>query len=1033
LALLTAGRSLRLYHDNQRPKSHVGTYPTSPATSTIYVYENPNLINTLTGVIDEAGNRYATWTYDAYGRALTSSLGGNASLTTIAYNDTDGSRTVTNALGATDTYTVALLQGVPKVAQISRAATSTTAAATRTFTYDANGYKASSTDWDGTLTTYTHDPRGNETSRVEASGTALARTISASWHSTFHLPTQITEPNRSTAFSYDAHGNLLTKQITAGAATRSSAYTYTAFGQMLTAADPRGNVKNYAYDGKGDLTSTTDALGHVTSIPSYDANGRPLTTVDPNGVTTSLTYDPRGRLTSRTVATLQTVYAYDKAGNLIQVTQPDNSTLTYGYDPAHRQTGIADAAGDHIAYTLDAAGNRVKEQAFDPTGMLSRTRSYAYDALNRLSQTIGALGQTSVYAYDKQGNRTSVTDPLGDATNYNYDALNRLSHGIDPNGGITSYRYDANDHLTGVLDPRNLQTAYAWDGLDDQLQLASPDTGAANRTFDAAGNVTSSTDARGNTTTYSYDALNRRTHAAFADGTSAAWQYDQGANGIGRLGTITDVTGSTGFSYDANGHVTQKTQTVGAVTLTMTYGYDAGGRLASIATPARSHIVYAYDAAGRVSSIVTGSGRTLVAGVTYVPFGMAAGWTAGNGASYQRTFDQDGRITNLALAAGDTIALSYDAASRITGRTETGQPAQRFGYDALDRLAIYANGAATQTYTYDANGNRASYLDNATPPVSLSYNIDPASNRLTGIGGSWAGSFTYDAAGNMLSYSTPYSGYSFSYDARNRQTEAFVGAIGTSWLVNGLGQRIAQTNGGVPQFFFVYDEAGHLVGKYDGNGTLLWETAWLGDLPVAAGYPAGLFYIAPDHLGAPHQITDATGAVAWQWNPDPFGNGGPLGAFAYELRFPGQYFDQATKLHYNYFRDYDPRLGRYIESDPIGLDGGINTYAYVNGNPLSKTDPDGTGSGPADCAKALADLGAAIAQVTGRVGDIIANGSDPNKGHRKALQEAVNGLQNALGKVVKNCACVAGAAAAIAAAEAAIEAAAPFLLVGVIL
>jgi YD repeat-containing protein len=147
------------------------------------------------------------------------------------------------------------------------------------------------------------------------------------------------------------------------------------------------------------------------------------------------------------------------------------------------------------------------------------------------------------------------------------------------------------------------------------------------------------------------------------------------------------------------------------------------------------------------------------------------------------------------------LALSYGAASRITGLTETGQPAQNFSYDALDRLAIYASGAATQTYTYDANGNRASYLDNATPPVSLAYIVDPASNRLAGIGGSWAGSFTYDAAGNMLSYSTPYSDYSFAYDARNRQTQAFVGAIGTSWLINGLGQRIAQINVSVPEFF----------------------------------------------------------------------------------------------------------------------------------------------------------------------------------------------------------------------------------------
>jgi RHS repeat-associated protein len=339
---------------------------------------------------------------------------------------------------------------------------------------------------------------------------------------------------------------------------------------------------------------------------------------------------------------------------------------------------------------------------------------------------------------------------------------------------------------------------------------------------------------------------------------------------------------------------------------------------------------------------LTEGGGALVAGVTYLPFGMAAEWTAGNGAAYQRTIDQDGQITGLALPAGGNIALNYDAASRITGRTETGFPAESFAYNALDSLRIYASGAATNTYTYDANGNRASYADNATPPVSLTYNIDPASNRLAGIAGTWTGSFTYDAAGNMLSYSTPFSGYSFSYDARNRQTQAFVGAIPTSWLINGLGQRIAQTitqfNVSIPQFFFVYDEAGHQTGKYDGLGNPLWETAWLGDLPVAVLAPAGKFYLVPDHLGSPHQITDSSGAVVWLWHPDPFGNGDPTGAFSYELRFPGQYFDLATKLHYNIARDYDPRIARYIESDPIGLAGGLNTYIYVRNNPIQSYD-----------------------------------------------------------------------------------------------
>ena len=144
---------------------------------------------------------------------------------------------------------------------------------------------------------------------------------------------------------------------------------------------------------------------------------------------------------------------------------------------------------------------------------------------------------------------------------------------------------------------------------------------------------------------------------------------------MGVLAKITDVTGSTIYSYDANGHVTQKIQAIGAVMLTTSYGYDSGGRLASITYPSGKQVIYAYDAAGRVSG-VTANGQTLVTGVTYMPFGMVSGWTAGNGASYRRTFDLDGRITGLALPAGDNIALGYDAASRITGLTETGLAAR---------------------------------------------------------------------------------------------------------------------------------------------------------------------------------------------------------------------------------------------------------------------------------------------------------------------------------------------------------------------
>ena len=180
------------------------------------------------------------------------------------------------------------------------------------------------------------------------------------------------------------------------------------------------------------------------------------------------------------------------------------------------------------------------------------------------------------------------------------------------------------------------------------------------------------------------------------------------------------------------------------------------------------------------------------------------------------------------------------------------------------------------------------------------------------------------------------------------------GSVVTDYVVNGLGQRVRKTVNSGPlagTTYYFYDEEGHLLGEYDGSGNLIQEYVWDGDTPVAVirgpvSNPQ-IYSIETDHLGTPRQIRDASATVRWEWDPDPFDNAAPsdnpsgLGVFTMNLRFPGQYFDKETNLHYNYFRDYDPAIGRYIQSDPVGLSGGINTYAYVDGNPLTRSDPMG--------------------------------------------------------------------------------------------
>jgi RHS repeat-associated protein len=882
-----------------------------------YVYENSAFLHALTGIVDENGARFATWGYNAGGLAISSQHAGGADKVTVSYDFTKGITTVTDAFGSQTIYSYTTILGVALPVAVSRPTSDRNG-----FGYDVNGNVYAYGDNIGNVTTYSYNTRNLETSRT----LPTYDTISTTWHSTFRLPTQIIEPNnRTTTFSYDAHGNPLTKSVFDLSTTRTWTYTYNSSGQVLTVDGPRTDVQDvttFTYDSNGNLATITDALGHLTRITQYDANGNPLSLTDPNGLVTAFTYDARQRLTSKSVGSETTTYAYDAAGNLIKVTFSDGSFLAYSYDTAHRLVGVSDGLGNRIAYTLNAVGKRVKVDVFDPSNTLKQTRSQAFDTVYRLVQAIGAQKQTTAFTYDNDDNLVTLTDPLLNATSYSYDSINRLSGMTDPGSGATSFSYNYSDNqITYVQDPRNLYTSYSYDGLKNVKSVYSPDTGYSSNTYDAAGNLITSTDGRYQQTSYTYDALNRLIKTTYADGKTVVYAYDQGTNGLGRLSSITDSSGSTAWLYDAHGRAVQKQQTIGAIVLTTKYTYDGQGRLIQTTYPSGRQVGYAYDAAGRVKAI-TVDGQSLLSGIGYRPFGAAAGWTWSNGSAYGRTFDLDGRLNSFSLGT-DTRTLTYDAAGRITGVSDlaTLQPPN-------------------------------------LPAGTSQYVISTSSNQLTSQSGLVSATYSYDAAGNR----TGDGVRQFAYDARGRMSQVTVGGSITQYSINGLGQRVAKTGASVTSgsLSFAYDEAGHLLGEYDVKGNAVQETIWFGGAPVAVVKPnSGLFFVFIDQLGTPRVVTTQSLRTVWSWNSDPFGSGAPsegvddIGVkFTYNLRFPGQYFDQETGLQYNYFRDYDPSIGRYIQSDPVGLRGGINTYAYVRGNSVSYVDQYGlawqvivTGSG----------------------------------------------------------------------------------------
>jgi RHS repeat-associated protein len=178
---------------------------------------------------------------------------------------------------------------------------------------------------------------------------------------------------------------------------------------------------------------------------------------------------------------------------------------------------------------------------------------------------------------------------------------------------------------------------------------------------------------------------------------------------------------------------------------------------------------------------------------------------------------------------------------------------------------------------------------------------------------------------------------------------SFTNSVGTTttYAYNGLGERLSKDVAGVITRF-IYDEDGRMLGEYNGAGVPTREYVYAGDVPVGLLRGTAKYYVHADWRNTPRQLSSSAGIALWAWDPNPFGENQPNqnpanqpNAFTWYTRYPGQYYDWESGLYYNYQRDYDPQLGSYAQSDPIGLAGGISTYAYVGGNPVSFIDPLG--------------------------------------------------------------------------------------------
>ncbi len=704
-------------------------------------------------------------------------------------------------------------------------------------------------------------------------------------------------------------------------------------GKVAFAQTSEQSTSSFEYDALGNLKKIVAPLQQTTAF-SYDALGRRLQTLQPV---------PQAGASSPVIG-----YSYDARNALTTVTDPRSLVTTYSTDGFGDQTSLQSPDTGLSTFTHNEDGNVATK-----TDARGKVTSYAYDALGRVTSATYATGVASAFEYDGGANGpenaigklSKITDESGN-TRFFFDDMGRLAEKRQVVGTLTlpvKYSYGTEGAALGKL-----------------ATMTYPSGNRLNYLWSDSGELTGVTLTRGlpDRTTGTAPAAPLLSNIDYApSGVAKSWQWGNHSTSSPHTYTRTfDLDGRI-KSYPLGNASAIQVDLAASLIVSRTQVNDAdGGRSIIYFQIQNSGAALAGPLELYFDGLPAGvSFDTNKRGLDGTPFHEVYGIPTGASEFYVKLSNptqaaisfQARLLTSTSPAMIRT--LNYDDAGRIVGTVHYGGGAslnddQTYSYDNLDRLTSATWNYGTHTYTYDASGNRKSVSFGGP---ALANTISTTSNRLASTAGpSPARNNSFNPDGTVSADGTT----TYTYSDRGRLKRAIKAAKTTDYLYNALGQRVSKAGTAVTSGanYYAYDEDGRLLGEYLSNGTAVQETVYLGDMPVAV-VRTDISYVYADHTNTPRMIIRGIdNKMNWSWyNVDPFGVSQPYsvafgtGTLVYNPRFPGQLFDKETNNHYNYFRDYDPQTGRYIQSDPIGLEGGHNTYAYVGGNPTSNVDPLG--------------------------------------------------------------------------------------------
>ncbi|ROQ66015.1 RHS repeat-associated protein [Streptomyces sp. 840.1] len=746
--------------------------------------------------------------------------------------------------------------------------------------------------------------------------------------------------------------------------------------QVIAEINALGAVTRFEYDQYHRLLSVTDPLGHV-SRSTYDEHGRPVVveradgrraTAEFNalglpvlvrrtdGTVLRSAYDARGnRLATTDSAGLTTRFLYDDAGNLISVTDALGRASQLRCDPAGLPVEFTDSSGATIRYSRDCFGRLAAV-----TGPLGATISFEWTVEGKLARQIEADGSYESWTYDGESNCTSHTASSGGTTSFEYTSFDLQVARTEPDGVRYEFSHDVGLRLTRVLNPQGQSWSYDYDPAGRIVSETDFDSRTLSYVYDDAGHLISRTDGIGHTVEYERNALGQ-TLRKTAQGAVTTFEYDlfdEIALAIGPDATLTRLR-------DRNGRLKSETVNGGIIEFT----YDAIGRRTGRKTPSGVISTWKYNRAGRCNELTT-SGRTFRFG--YDVAGREVVRQINEAVTIQNSLDEVGRITSQSVtgAQGEPIqrrAYAYRTDGHLTSIHDDLNGSRTFDLDTTGRVTAVHAAGWTEQYTYDDAGNQTNAVWPSSHPGQEA--TGPRLYRGTRITQAGNVHYEYDTQGRVVlrrrqRLSRKADVWRFRWGVEDRLA-AVTTPDGTLWryLYDPVGRRIGKRrlapdgSTALERVDFIWDGPilceqvtyspilPHPVSVtwdyHDMRPVAQTERILAKDVPQSE-INERFFSIVTDLVGTPTELIDERGAIAWRTRATLWGTTTwAASSTSYiPLRFPGQYFDPETSLHYNFHRHYDPETARYFSSDPLGLAAAPNPSTYVH-NPHTWSDPLG--------------------------------------------------------------------------------------------